>query len=164
MRCAGIDRGTAMHGRNDEVILAVKLERRAVSREGRCPNRNSLITGPWRRQLFTIFFAWYFQILVSIWADLGEIVNNCDVWDIFRYASHPNWKRLIIVFSVLVLVQWVCWNKEKQVLDFIYRHRLLLSTAAVAILVLFNISGSSVHILSSYVKTDAETREAPCQD
>lgn len=113
--------------------------------------RKSLYT----RAILSICLAWYLQALLRIWRDLAGLVNGCDIWYLFRYVTSPSWKLLGGIFAVLVCIQWICRNKEAQVLDGIYRHRLLLSAAAVALLVLFNISGSSIHILSSYTNTDA---------
>ena len=108
-----------------------------------------------RRIVFTAALAFYIQILLRIWRNLDSMVNAGFVSQILQPVIHPNGRLIVGAFIVLVCIQCVCWNREAQVISFIYRHRLLLSVAAVALLVLFDISGSSIHMISYYTPSEA---------
>ena len=112
-----------------------------------------LVTG---RIVFSAAFAFYIQVLLRFWRNLGSMSHTGFIDQILELVIQPNWRLLLGVFAVLLLIQYVCWNRETQVIDFIYRHRLLLSIAAVALLVLFDINGSSIHMISYYTPTEAD--------
>ena len=112
-----------------------------------------LVTG---RIVLSAAFAFYIQVLLRFWRNLGSMSRTGFIDQILELVIQLNWRLLLGVFAVLLLIQYVCWNRETQVIDFIYRHRLLSSIAAVALLVLFDINGSSIHMISYYAPTEAD--------
>ena len=112
-----------------------------------------LVTG---RIVLSAAFAFYIQVLLRFWRNLGSMSHTGFIDQILELVIQLNWRLLLGVFAVLLFIQYVFWNRETQVIDFIYRHRLLLSIAAVALLVLFDINGSSIHMISYYTPTEAD--------
>ncbi len=104
----------------------------------------------------TLVFTFLTEILYRIWRGLEDFIAFPTLNEKIQFAlQFTPWHLTVLAVGGLVLF-FCCFRWGDILADFLYRWRYLIAAVIVALLVIFDISGSSIHEIANYTQFDVD--------
>ena len=103
-----------------------------------------------------LLFSFAAEILYRIWRELDVFILQNGWEEKLRFALQLTPWHIIAAFLAGLVVFYFCFRHGAVIADFLYRWRYLIAAVIVALLVAFDINGSSLHEWAAYTQSDAD--------
>ena len=103
-----------------------------------------------------LLFSFAAEILYRIWRELDVFILQNGWEEKLRFALQLTPWHIIAAFLAGLVVFYFCFRHGAVIADFLYRWRYLIAAVMVALLVAFDINGSSLHEWAAYTQSDAD--------
>ncbi len=103
-----------------------------------------------------LIFSFAAEILYRIWRELDVFIQQNGWEEKLRFALQLTPWHIVAAFLAGLVVFYFCFRHGTIIADFLYRWRYLIAAVTVALLVIFDINGSSLHEFANYTQFDQD--------